>query len=266
MKDTEEPRRLLADPATPRRTGEALRAWRAAAGPAPDQVARLAAAVARGISARPELAAVPAPPRPLARTAGLALLLTVAKVTLVAAAIGGGTWLVVAPRRPAPEPESAPAPRPRLERRALPRAPEAAPPVEEPVIEKLPPRPVLHHRRREPVVAVPPAPAPAPAPVPVIAPAPAADDRAARLRAEAQLIQGAEAALAARPREALRLVEEHRRRYPAGALVQEGEVIAIEATLRLGDRAEAERRAAAFLAAHRDSAHALRIERLLKAK
>ena len=65
------------------------------------------------------------------------------------------------------------------------------------------------------------------------------------------------------PAAALRLVDERRRRFPTGALDQEAEVVAIDALLRLGRRADAATRARTFEAAHAGSLHARRIKRLM---
>lgn len=82
-------------------------------------------------------------------------------------------------------------------------------------------------------------------------------------RAELALLDAAQASLTTRPGEALALCEQHRRQHASGSLAQEREVIALDALLRLGQRAEAERRAAAFHAAHPGSGHARRIDALL---
>ena len=56
------------------------------------------------------------------------------------------------------------------------------------------------------------------------------------------------------PSRALQRANEHAARYPRGVLVQEREVIAIQALRQLGRSAEAERRAAAFAKAFPGSA------------
>jgi hypothetical protein len=80
---------------------------------------------------------------------------------------------------------------------------------------------------------------------------------------EPQLIERARKALAAEPRRALALTQEHQRRFPSGALSVEREVIALEALSRLGQSAEARRRALAFEAAHPTSIHLPRVRAVL---
>ena len=77
---------------------------------------------------------------------------------------------------------------------------------------------------------------------------------------EAALLERARRALASSPARSLALTEEHRQRYPNGALGQEGEVIAIEALRRLGRDREASRRADDFARAYPGSAHAHKLD------
>ncbi len=77
---------------------------------------------------------------------------------------------------------------------------------------------------------------------------------------EPQLLQRALAVLATSPSQALALTDEHARRFPAGALGQERERIAIEALVKLGQRGAAVERATRFLAVYPRSAHRSRIE------
>jgi hypothetical protein len=79
--------------------------------------------------------------------------------------------------------------------------------------------------------------------------------------AEAALLERARAALGGDPAGALALAEQHRRRFPHGALVQEREVIAIDALKRLGRADAASVRAAAFEHRYRGSVHRPRLER-----
>jgi len=79
---------------------------------------------------------------------------------------------------------------------------------------------------------------------------------------ELTLIRGAESARG-EPSRALRLLEEHARFYPQGALVQEREVLAIEALLRAGQVVDGRARAARFVREHGDSAHLPRLQALL---
>jgi hypothetical protein len=80
---------------------------------------------------------------------------------------------------------------------------------------------------------------------------------------EPQLIERARKALASDPRRALALTQEHQRRFPAGALGVEREVIALEALARSGQTAEAKRRATAFEAKYPKSIHLPRVHALL---
>jgi hypothetical protein len=80
---------------------------------------------------------------------------------------------------------------------------------------------------------------------------------------EADLLGQAQAALASDPSRALSLSEQHRRRFPRGVLVQEREVIAVEALARLGRRAEAMARGERFLHAFPSSAHRTKIESIV---
>jgi hypothetical protein len=63
---------------------------------------------------------------------------------------------------------------------------------------------------------------------------------------EAELLEQARAAIKTDPSRALQRANEHARRFPRGVLVQEREVLAIQALRRLGRDAEADRRADAF--------------------
>jgi len=82
---------------------------------------------------------------------------------------------------------------------------------------------------------------------------------------EAELLRGAQDAVHTNPRRALRLVREHARRYPDGFMVQEREVIAIDALKRLGQRRKAATRASRFLSRFPSSAHRARIAELVDA-
>jgi hypothetical protein len=82
---------------------------------------------------------------------------------------------------------------------------------------------------------------------------------------EISLLQAAKAALRDDPAAALALADRHARRFAAGALVQEREVIAIEALVALGRADDARERGARFERDFPQSAHRLRIESLLRA-
>ena len=166
-----------------------------------------------------------------------------------AGAIAGSWWAIaVSSRDPG-------APVPAVE------APAATPPL--PVTEAHPPEPRLSETpapeaglaepsndvaTRPPVRAVPPN-------------RPRSVAAAARAGGEAALLERAQAALERRPAEALRLSRQHEARFPEGALVQEREVIAIDALRRLGREAAAKARAAEFERRFRGSVHQPRVWR-----
>jgi hypothetical protein len=83
---------------------------------------------------------------------------------------------------------------------------------------------------------------------------------------EADLLGQAQAALAGDPRRALSLAESHQQRFPHGVLVQEREVIAIEALERLGRKSAAQARAARFLRVFPTSAHRSKIESIVSGR
>lgn len=94
-------------------------------------------------------------------------------------------------------------------------------------------------------------------------PAPATSPRAGKAAAqpsEAELLYAARASVETNPRQALKLVDEHRRRFPSGVLTQEREVIAIDALKRLGRSEEATERAERFKERYPDSAHRSKID------
>ncbi|HEY0468635.1 MAG TPA: hypothetical protein VGC79_30785 [Polyangiaceae bacterium] len=82
-------------------------------------------------------------------------------------------------------------------------------------------------------------------------------------REEFALLARAQAVLARNPGLALALASDHERNFPNGALVQERELVAIDALLRLGRRAEASGRAARFHQQFPSSVHGRRIDVLL---
>jgi hypothetical protein len=114
------------------------------------------------------------------------------------------------------------------------------------------------------------APAPKPVELPTVEQAsvdpPSAEKRAVKdgpaTWDEPQLIERARRALASDPRRALQLAQEHQRRFPAGALGVEREVIVLEALARSGQTSEALRRARAFEARYPKSIHLPRVRAL----
>lgn len=164
-------------------------------------------------------------------------------VVLVSAGIGVGGALYLR-RQPPPRPAAVAEPvRPIIEPIAAPeRASDVAP-------SSLKARPA----RRSPVRPRGFVPAP---------PAPAAADPAT-IAEEARLLDAARSALATAPGQALERVAEHGRRFPSGLLVQEREVIAIEALVKTGQRDAARARTQAFERSFPRSAHLRRLQTLL---
>jgi hypothetical protein len=81
---------------------------------------------------------------------------------------------------------------------------------------------------------------------------------------EAALLRAAQSLVKTDPRRALALTEEHRRRFPNGVLVQEREVLAIEALSRMGSSNAAETRARDFGRQYPGSAHEKKVEAATK--
>ena len=80
---------------------------------------------------------------------------------------------------------------------------------------------------------------------------------------EAVMLGTAMRGLRSDPAAALAEAERHARHYPSGTMADEREVIAIDALVRLGRRADAEARATRFREAHPSSPSLRRIERIL---
>jgi hypothetical protein len=80
---------------------------------------------------------------------------------------------------------------------------------------------------------------------------------------ESDLLGRAQAALRADPNRALSLAAEHRRKFPNGVLVQEREVLSIEALERLGRHKEAVSRADTFLRSFPGSAHRSKVNAVI---
>lgn len=76
---------------------------------------------------------------------------------------------------------------------------------------------------------------------------------------EAELLEQARAAMKVDPARALQRANEHAARFPGGVLVQEREVIAIQALRTLGRNGDADRRAQAFAKAFPGSAFARKL-------
>jgi hypothetical protein len=89
----------------------------------------------------------------------------------------------------------------------------------------------------------------------------------AALAAEVDLLNRAQAAAQRRDhRETLARIAEHDRRFPAGALAQEAEVLRIAALFGVGQRAIAAARATRFLERNGDGVLAARVRSMLSAE
>jgi hypothetical protein len=97
-------------------------------------------------------------------------------------------------------------------------------------------------------------------PRPLSKPAVQPDAVADRKPSEASLLDAARKALQSNPKQALALTDEHRALYPNGMLVQEREVIAIEALRRMGATDAADQRNRAFGAAYPTTIHGREVQ------
>jgi hypothetical protein len=181
-----------------------------------------------------------------ATTSGVALK-TGAAIAIAAAVAGGGLWLSRSATEPAIERKSTPA-------QEQPKVAEQAPAVEAPsspaapseVDDQTPPTnaPTTNSPARSNVVG---------------------RERSEAIEAvsESDLLGRAQAALRADPNRALALAAEHRRKFPNGVLVQEREVLTIEALERLGRHKEAVARADGFLRSFPGSAHRSKVNAVI---
>jgi len=226
MTDPEDPSRLFESGDVPEGLRGALSAARADVG-TDAQVAKLAERLGPLLGP----VAPPAPaPAPVAATAaaGGAVKLGLAALALIAA--GGGALLLSARQ---PSPPSAPITVATVAVPATMTAP-VAPPLVAPAAPSV----------TEPVPAVSLAPK---------EPLPSKPQPPAQL-SEAELLEQARSAAKSDPARALARANEHAARFPHGVLVQEREVLAIQALRQLGRTAEADKRAAAFAKAFPGSA------------
>jgi hypothetical protein len=224
MTEPDDPSRLLDTSSVPGSVRDALRAAQADVG-SDAQVARLAQRLG------PLLGPVaPAAPGAAAGKV-LATKLGLAGVALLIA--GGGAWLLFAsssaPSPPAPIPAPASESSPAAPALATPATPVAVPEIAPSVAAPAPAVAVAPTKlRQKPTPPTPPS--------------------------EAELLEQARAALKSDPARALQWANEHAARFPRGVLVQEREVLAIQALRQLGRTAEADRRAQAFAKAFPGSA------------
>lgn len=182
------------------------------------------------LAARLPLAGPIPPPATGAGSAGSGAAKVIVGLAVAGAIVGGGVWL-----------RSSGSP---------------APPAPAPTVT------ATHAQDPEPAaVAEPPAPAPAaPSSEGAADPPDNVQPKPVAQPSEATLLRRAQAALHRDPARALALTQEHRRRFPKGALAQEREVIAIEALSRLGRSGEAAKRAKTFENSYPGSAHQRKVE------
>ena len=226
MTDLHDPPRLFDSTDAPAGLRAALSKARADVG-TDAHVAKLAARLG------PLLGPVAPPPAPIAATAAGATKLGLVALALIAA--GGGALLLSAPQ---PSPPSAPT--------------KSAPLVAAPAPL---PTPRVSEEPRPLVAEPPPADSAAPKPSLPSKPVPPAQP------SEAELLEQARAAIKSDPASALQRANEHAARFPRGVLVQEREVLAIQALRKLGRDAQADRRAAAFAKAFPGSAFQRKLQR-----
>jgi hypothetical protein len=204
------------------------------------QIERLGARLGPLLGAAPltaEPAPQPAPPAApppaeaastVAKTGALTKALAAGGIALV---VGGAGWLLVrgdAPRNQPPEVASPVASAPIAEAPAAAPAHEVARAAPAPSTESAPPAAEPSKPRAEPP---------------------------ARGPSEAELLRQAQASVKKDPKRALALIQEHKRRFPNGALSQEREVIAIDALQQLGEHEQVKKRARDFEKRYPDSAH-----------
>ncbi|HYQ02892.1 MAG TPA: hypothetical protein VER96_29675 [Polyangiaceae bacterium] len=172
-----------------------------------------------------------------------------------AAGVAGSSavFFVLSPSSPAPQVTAASSHNAPQARHAAPVTPtEPTPAPELPVDDPTQPAPATRESARAPTKN----PVAEPSTEPSNRPAPGS-------REEFALLARSQAALASNPGLALALTSDHERNFPNGALVQERELVAIDALLRLGRRAEAVGRAARFHQQFPTSVHGRRIDVLL---
>lgn len=223
MTESDDPSRL-SDPSGPAGLRDSLRAARADVG-SDAQVARLAARL--GPLMGPVVSPVPA-------AAGLSAAAKAGLAGLALIVAGGAAWRLSASGSASHPALRPPASAPALSHPATPAVASAAP-----VAPKA--------TDSEPAVVVDSRPPPPATP-------PSAKSSPPAQPSEADLLEQARAAMKSDPGRALQRANEHAARYPRGVLVQEREVIAIQALRQLGRNAEAERRATAFAKAFPGSA------------
>jgi hypothetical protein len=224
MNELDDPSRLFDDAAAPAGLREALQRARSDVG-TDAELARLSARLGPLLDA--PIAPSPAAASP-ASSAGMTAAAKVGLASLALVVVGGGAWLFSSS-------SNQPAPAPRITQPSVP-------------LREVSPAPLVIEEPVPTASAAPAELAPSPAPTapakPIVTPP----------ISEAELLEQARSALKSDPARALARANEHARRFPRGALVQEREVIAIKALRQLGRAADADKRADSFSKAFPGSA------------
>lgn len=230
MTDPDDPSRLFDSPSTPAGLRDAMRAANADVG-TDAQVARLAQRLGPLLGP-----AGPATPVTAASKA-VGLKLGLAGAALIVA--GGGAWLLSASRSAAPSPA----------------------PVSVGVTSSSKAQPVVVASPALPAAPTSDASAAQVEPTPAVAAPTKLPEKPSPpvLPSEADLLEQARTAIKSDPARALQRANEHAARFPRGVLVQEREVLAIQALRQLGRSAEADRRTDAFVKAFPGSAFARKL-------
>lgn len=256
-----DPTRLFEDPGASPALKELLGSARDD-GPSAADLARLASklgpllvATAPATAAAAAASSSAAPAGAVATGTQVAAGVSLVKVAVIAAV--GGTIIAGGAFQAGRSYEAAHPPPPKVEKVAA--APVEAPPVVvEPVVE---PEPAP--------VAEPPAPAPEPEQPKAVkatarVPAKASAPPAPQTLSEVELLEKAMAAMrAGDAKEALALTARHETQFGSGALVQEREMLAIEALLKSGRAGDARLKAQAFRQKYPTSSHLLRLDALV---
>jgi hypothetical protein len=186
---------------------------------------------------------------------------------LVGAMAGGAVWQATEPARTRAAPAVASLERPRVERSTDPSPGARAPLTTSPPIASA--APATSAPSVAPVVAAQRVPSNASEPNPLVPSVPAVvppqvSEPPAPPLSEVELLERAKSLVDARPNDALALTAEHASRFPQGMLVQEAEVIAIEALVRADRRGAAEAKLVQFRKRFGGSAYLPRLESLVR--
>jgi TolA-binding protein len=225
-----EPRRWLDDDKTPGETSELLRALKGPRAMPPGKKAAMVGVLAGLASQSPRVAS------------GMAWLKAAFLATVV---VGAGVAVVAVTRHASPPPLAAP------HDEAVPTSPPpttAESPVATGAVEAVPAPAATNDPPRS-----------------TTQPSPSARSqaRADTLADEEALLEEARRALSGSPGQALKLLRQHRQRFPNGELTAERLYLSAEAFARLGDKANAERQAKILLERFPSSAYARRVPSLL---